>query len=134
MRQGLGDAIHLVVMLSLRKAQQLYFKLRQERCSLGEKNKTGLELLLVDIEPPNLVVLNRDWLDWSLHQFFQLLNQDGAHRCILNEDDIRPESLSKRDRGIAQTRIQIAAAREIEQVVPLLVDHQPGGAYGPVVL
>ena len=44
MREGVADAVDLVVMLSLRKAQQLRFKLRQKRCSLGEGYETGLEL------------------------------------------------------------------------------------------
>ena len=35
-------------MLALRKAQQLCFKLRQERCGLREENETGLEFCLMN--------------------------------------------------------------------------------------
>src|SRR5215510_10325012 len=96
-------------MLPLRKAQQLCFKLRQERRSLGEENEPGLELMLIDIEPADLVVLNRDGLDWPLHQFFQLLRQRGAYRCVLDQDHIRLEPLGQRNRDTAQPRIFVTA-------------------------
>src|SRR5260370_1359934 len=84
MRESLGDAVHLVVMLGLRKAQQLGFKLRQERCSLGEKNEPGLELCLMNVEPPNLVAVNRNGLHGPCQDFLELLSQGRAHGSILD--------------------------------------------------
>src|SRR5262249_26720564 len=122
------------IMLTLRKAQQLHFKIWQERRSLGEENQASLELMLVDIESADLVVLNRDWLDWSLDQIFQIRDQGLAHRCVLDQDHVWLVPLCKRNGDTAQLRIFIAATGKIEQVVPFLVDHQPGRAHGPVVL
>jgi hypothetical protein len=67
-----ADAVHLVVVMALRKAQQFRFKLRQEQRSLGEENELGLELMLVDMEPPTLVVLDRGRLDRPRQDFFEL--------------------------------------------------------------
>src|SRR5437016_1205205 len=67
-------------MLSLWKAQQLGFKLRQERRSLGEENETGLEFCLMNVEPRTLVAINRDGLDRPRQDFLELLSQGDA--CV----------------------------------------------------
>jgi len=85
---------------------------------------------LIDIEPADLVVLNRDGLDWPPHQALPLLCERGAYRCVLDRDHIWLEPLRQRDRDTARPRILIPTAK----VLPFLVGHQPGGAHRPIVL
>ncbi len=86
MRQGLTDAVDLVVSLALRKGQQFGFQLRQQRRSLGEKHQTRLEFRLVDIKPADLVALDWDEPHGSVEiDALKLLRERSPGGGILNQ-------------------------------------------------
>ena len=64
MVERLTDAVHLVVGLALREYEQLGFESLAGKCAtFREKHAASLEFLLLNVEPPDLVAINRDRLD-----------------------------------------------------------------------
>src|SRR4029077_4553108 len=72
-------------------------------------------------------------LDCTEQDVIQLLSERDAGGSVLNQDGIRFETLCERNGCVSELRIFITVAGEIEQII-MIVDHQPGGANGPVVL
>src|SRR4029077_667236 len=119
--------------LALREPEQFGFQFRQEWGSPRKKHTTGVELPLLNVEPPDLIAIDRDRLDCTEQDVIQLLGERDAGGSVLNQDGVRFETLRERNGCISELRIFITVAREIEQII-MIVAHQPSGANGPVIL
>ena len=128
----LADAVDLIVMATVRKAEKLLFETRKPRRLRWEEDLPGFNLSGGDRHSAQFVALGLNRLDGEAFPA-QLSNQRRADPAVFDHDLGWSVHVGVSDREPLQAWIVVAASQHVFEVVFAFV-HDPGRADGVVVL
>ncbi len=132
MRQGLTDAVDLIVMTCIRKSEDLGLQIRKPWRFVWPIHPTTLEFCRLDCHANFLVMFRLDRND-RVPGILQFAHKRRAYSGILDEDCSRLVQSCERNGLRFQGRIIKPATPHVDQIV-LVVVKQPGCANRPIVL
>src|SRR5215212_11388775 len=104
MRQGLADAVNLIIMAAMRKRKQFALKIRKPSRILWEKHLATGEFTAFDRHPGYLAAFRLD-RDRGKPRTLQFLGQGRADPAILHQKRARLVQPRMGDAHVSQTRV-----------------------------